>query len=428
MFRLLFFFVSQLTVLSANWCGRTNCRDCTRMAEVSIYKCAWCKRDNSCEYANGNPCFGEEIFLNRSQCGYDQEVSHKMTLLSAVAYDLEHLQQCLDNSLPSAKFYLQTVVTRECDLSDAFDNKCSGFIAVSHVEKAIAVAFRGTVKDWVQLNAKVKKTTQPSMETFFNGEVITYWKKGFEGLWQCMESKMRSLVSENPSYQIWVTGHSLGAAMASLASTWLAYYNIAPRKNIILYTFGMPRVGDYRYALQHDQLVNNTSWRVVNDVDLFPHYPAVIAPDITSGPYHHGVEVYYTSKAYSVNDYFKQCYGTPYNEDAKCSRGRINASLEDLPRAIERHKRYFGITLNETFCKASVNSSGISENKLQFLKDRCATYKYKNGSYEYVEPTYEPTSTIHPTIGPSSSSSMLIGSFNIILPIAISVFNLLASM
>ena len=27
------------------------------------------------------------------------------------------------------------------------------------------------------------------------------------------------------------------AAIASLASNWLAYYNIAPRKNIILYTF-----------------------------------------------------------------------------------------------------------------------------------------------------------------------------------------------
>ena len=62
---------------------------------------------------------------------------------------------------------------------------------------------------------------------------------------------------KNPSYQIWVTEHSLGAAVASLASAWLAYHNIAPRKNIILYTFGMPRVGDYDYALQHDQLVNN---------------------------------------------------------------------------------------------------------------------------------------------------------------------------
>lgn len=47
-----------------------------------------------------------------------------------------------------------------------------------------------------------------------------------------------------------------------LASAWLAYHNIAPRKHIILYTFDIPQVGDYDYVLQHDQLLNN-SWRVV---------------------------------------------------------------------------------------------------------------------------------------------------------------------
>ncbi|KAJ7383176.1 hypothetical protein OS493_030331 [Desmophyllum pertusum] len=61
-----------------------------------------------------------------------------------------------------------------------------------------------------------------------------------------MEAEVKALVLKNPSYQIWVTGHSLGGAMASLASTWLGYYNIALRKNIILYTFGMPRVDGAR--------------------------------------------------------------------------------------------------------------------------------------------------------------------------------------
>ena len=87
--------------------------------------------------------------------------------------------------------------------------------------------------------------------------------------------------------------------MASLASTWLAYYNVAPRKNIILYTFGMPRVGNYDYALQHDQLVNN-SWRVVNDNDLAPHFPIVLSVSIFSGPYHHGVEAFYSQEAISA--------------------------------------------------------------------------------------------------------------------------------
>ena len=61
-----------------------------------------------------------------------------------------------------------------------------------------------------------------------------YFKTSYENLWQYMEPKVKALVSKNPSYQIWVTGHSLVAALASLAGAWLAYYNIAPRKNIIL--------------------------------------------------------------------------------------------------------------------------------------------------------------------------------------------------
>ena len=110
---------------------------------------------------------------------------------------------------------------------------------------------------------------------------------------------MKALLSKNPSYQIWVTGHSLGAALAPLASAWLAYYNIAPRQNVILYTFGSPRVGDYKYALQHDQLVNN-SWRVVNFDDVVPHLPPLILPTIKSGPYHHTVCSCSTAKRLSV--------------------------------------------------------------------------------------------------------------------------------
>jgi len=124
--------------------------------------------------------------------------------------------------------------------------------------------------------------------------------------------------------------------MASLASTWLAYHNIAPRKNIILYTFGMPRVGNYDYALQHDQLVNN-SWRVVNFNDLVPHAPPINGtPNKESGPYHHGVEVFYSEEAVRVNSPHRECHGKPYNEDATCS-------FSEKELSIPRHLEYFGI-------------------------------------------------------------------------------------
>ena len=69
-----------------------------------------------------------------------------------------------------------------------------------------------------------------------------YFKTAFEELWQCKEPKVKALVSKNPSNQIWVTGHSLAAALASLAGAWLAYYNIAPRKNIIFSLLKAPEL------------------------------------------------------------------------------------------------------------------------------------------------------------------------------------------
>ena len=71
---------------------------------------------------------------------YDPELSMKMLLLSAAAYDPVHPQECLDNSLPYVSFHLKAVITRNWDF---FDSECSGYVAVSHTLKAIVVAFRG---------------------------------------------------------------------------------------------------------------------------------------------------------------------------------------------------------------------------------------------------------------------------------------------
>ena len=335
---------------------------------------------------------------------YIPELSYKMLLLSAVASDSNHPQQCLDKSLPSAKFQLHTVVTRNCDF---LNDKCSSYVAVSHAVRAIVIAFRGT-KGYDQLLVELLATLLVPEENFLEGKVQTYWKRGFEDLWLCMGPKVKALASENPSYQIWVTGHSLGAAMASLASAWLAYHNIAPRENIILYTFGMPRVGDYKYAMQHDKLVKN-SWRVVNYDDIVPHLPPLIEPDITSGPYHHGVEVFYSVVAVSANSTHRECHGTPYDEDPTCSRSQ---STVNLWLSIERHRKYFSIRVAQ-FCEASLNFSDSSEKRFQFRKDRCSIYNFdKDSNVEYA--TYEPSS--------SSTKSMPLGSFYIITQFLITFF------
>ncbi len=68
------------------------------------------------------------------------------------------------------------------------------------------------------------------------------------------------------SRPIWVTGHSLGGAMATLASVRLASEGYTVRA---VYTYGSPRPGD-RFFQKAYSLVN---YRFVNDNDLVPHLP-----------------------------------------------------------------------------------------------------------------------------------------------------------
>ncbi len=78
---------------------------------------------------------------------------------------------------------------------------------------------------------------------------------------------VRSMLSSYPrDWRIWVTGHSLGGAMASLVSHRLASEGFPIRA---VYTFGSPRAGDRKFRDAY-RLPN---YRFVNDNDLVPHLP-----------------------------------------------------------------------------------------------------------------------------------------------------------
>lgn len=71
--------------------------------------------------------------------------------------------------------------------------------------------------------------------------------------------------------RIFVTGHSLGGALAVLACHELAVEcSIGPK--IFCYTFGAPRVGNRAFVREYDSLVPNT-WQVINDEDVVARVP-----------------------------------------------------------------------------------------------------------------------------------------------------------
>ena len=70
---------------------------------------------------------------------------------------------------------------------------------------------------------------------------------------------------------IWITGHSLGGALASLYAGMLLENNIDIYG---LYTFASPRPGSHDFATQlNARFANQPHFRVVNSGDIVPHLP-----------------------------------------------------------------------------------------------------------------------------------------------------------
>lgn len=70
--------------------------------------------------------------------------------------------------------------------------------------------------------------------------------------------------------KLWVTGHSLGGALASLYAGMLIEngYDVYG-----IYTFASPRPGDGRFAEELNKRIEGPHYRVVNNGDIVPHVP-----------------------------------------------------------------------------------------------------------------------------------------------------------
>ena len=99
--------------------------------------------------------------------------------------------------------------------------------------------------------------------------------KVHQGFAMVLDSEWEQLVEtietfRRPNQSIWVSGHSLGAALATLTVARLnqAGYSPAP-----FYTHASPRVGDGAFAQQFYEQTQGRHYRFANGVDIVPHLP-----------------------------------------------------------------------------------------------------------------------------------------------------------
>ena len=140
------------------------------------------------------------------------------------------------------------------------ENSNAQGIAFLDSEDRLVFVFRGTEADQTEdlvADAKVWATASDTV-----GMVHTGFKQELDKLWE----QVTDCVISMPSNQIVVTGHSLGAAMATLCASRLTQAGY----DVHLYTFGSPKVGDASWAKQFNGV---NAYRFVNNNDLVTQVP-----------------------------------------------------------------------------------------------------------------------------------------------------------
>ena len=127
------------------------------------------------------------------------------------------------------------------------------------------LAFRGTesLKDWMT-DADIRLVNGPGGKVHegFNCALNTIWRNLWKRLSDSAQRGQRSL---------WITGHSLGAALATLATAKIRLEQSHPVSG--LYTFGSPRAGDQDFKRNFEQDFMYRTFRFVNNNDVVPRIP-----------------------------------------------------------------------------------------------------------------------------------------------------------
>jgi triacylglycerol lipase len=138
---------------------------------------------------------------------------------------------------------------------------------------AVVVAFRGTeptqAADWLtDLDA-----AQAPFEKFLRFSGWGRVHSGFAaGLATVLPAVVHALAHHHDDARaLWITGHSLGGALALLAAAFVASLEHHPIAGVV--TFGQPRVGDAEFAARYRRALGGRTFRCVNDHDVVPHVP-----------------------------------------------------------------------------------------------------------------------------------------------------------
>ena len=197
----------------------------------------------------------------------------QITDLNQIEERLRELSKILRTSRPKSSND-DNALLRGCLKAGGFDLKgvlfdaktdTQGYVAVKQPNEdcpgMAVLAFRGTqqIKDWMtNLDATTTSVSSSSGETLGNVH------RGFNEAFLSVHDQIDPLLEGDKQLPLFITGHSLGGALATLATWYLNGSSLAA-----CYTFGAPRVGNTGLM----DRFRTPIYRIVNGVDPVPFVP-----------------------------------------------------------------------------------------------------------------------------------------------------------
>ena len=193
------------------------------------------------------------------RAAYSDRMAWILASMSHIAYD--HYE----NDYDARKIFITKLEGGDFELIRTFNNNetdTQAFLAKAKNNQFAVLAFRGTevtkIKD-------VRIDTMASKKSVLDGRVHSGFRIAYESIAKDIEEEILKL-GDVPLY---ITGHSLGAALATVATQRLEHNPRIREKIAACYTFGSPRVGNSEYDIEFKSPI----YRVVNTTDIVTVIP-----------------------------------------------------------------------------------------------------------------------------------------------------------
>uniref|UniRef100_A0A1I7S1T1 Lipase_3 domain-containing protein n=2 Tax=Bursaphelenchus xylophilus TaxID=6326 RepID=A0A1I7S1T1_BURXY len=160
------------------------------------------------------------VLANAVSCQFNETFASQKSIFIAIAADSPFLlDKCVERAFDDGKTTLRA--TAECGPSPIEAKVCFGFVGYSPKQKVIYLGYRGSVSV-IQLTYEAYRTVfEEQHDAKIGGKISAYFSTAFNNLRSAgINAEVVRLAQKYPDYEVWVSGHSLGAALGSMNLLW----------------------------------------------------------------------------------------------------------------------------------------------------------------------------------------------------------------